>query len=240
MKNKCCLLIFKLVTQKQAWDAYQKQIDKLSADQHTTGSERFTNGGYMDVTCNYDITWHYDKNTGNVVVTNVQVNLVRKDPEKYADMTNGFWDSYAFVKPDAQLPHEKGTYPWGDAPGHSDLPGVDGEYLWNLVKKDAMAFYTQDSNRTASPYVIKYATQTPYNAVKDSDGTYTLMITLDRWRTGDVALGQPNHPVWGVMPKKVSISIPDAPNSTIHYHYDVNDKCKEKPNSVTTYQSESK
>lgn len=210
-----------ITTQKQAWDAYQKQIDKLSADQHTTGSERFTNGGYMDVTCNYDITWHYDKNTGNVVVTNVQVNLVRKDPEKYADMTNGFWDSYAFVKPDAQLPHEKGTYPWGDAPGHSDLPGVDGEYLWNLVKKDAMAFYTQDSNRTASPYVIKYATQTPYNAVKDSDGTYTLMITLDRWRTGDVALGQPNHPVWGVMPKKVSISIPDAPNSTIHYHYDV-------------------
>ena len=210
-----------IATQKQAWDAYQKQIDKLSADQHTTGSERFTNGGYMDVTCNYDITWHYDKNTGNVVVTNVQVNLVRKDPEKYADMTNGFWDSYAFVKPDAQLPHEKGTYPWGDAPGHSDLPGVDGEYLWNLVKKDAMAFYTQDSNRTASPYVIKYATQTPYNAVKDSDGTYTLMITLDRWRTGDVALGQPNHPVWGVMPKKVSISIPDAPNSTMHYHYDV-------------------
>lgn len=30
------------------------------------------------------------------------------------------------------------------------------------------------------------------------------------------------------------------PSTDVHYHYDVNDKCKEKPNGVTTYQSESK
>lgn len=44
--------------------------------------------------------------------------------------------------------------------------------------------------------------------------------------------------VWATM----TTIIPQTknPTTTIHYHYDVNDKCKEKPNGVTTYQSESK
>lgn len=37
-----------------------------------------------------------------------------------------------------------------------------------------------------------------------------------------------------------SAVIPKTPAVEVHYHYDVNDKCKEKPNGVTTYQSESK
>lgn len=43
----------------------------------------------MNLTCNYGITWHYDISKDQVIVTNADVKLVRKDPEKYADMTNG-------------------------------------------------------------------------------------------------------------------------------------------------------
>ena len=41
---------------------------------------------------------------------------------------------------------------------------------------------------------------------------------------------------------QMSTVIPQTPTprTEVHYHYDVNDKCKEKPNGVTTYQSESK
>ena len=173
----------------------------------------------MNLTCNYDITWHYDVAKDQVTVTNADVKLVREDPEKYADMTNGFWDSFAFVKPNATIPHEDGTYTWADEPNHSDLPGVNGDYLWSMVKNDAMAFFSQDSNRTASPYVIKYSTQTPYIATKNADGTYTLMLTLDRYRDGITAIGQPNRPVWTVDSKKVTISIPQRKTTEADYHY---------------------
>lgn len=36
------------------------------------------------------------------------------------------------------------------------------------------------------------------------------------------------------------LTMPIKQTTNLHYHYDVNDKCKEKPNGVTTYQSESK
>lgn len=191
----------------------------LASDQHTKGTQTYVNGGYMNLTCNYDITWHYDVAKDQVTVTNADVKLVREDPEKYADMTNGFWDSFAFVKPNATIPHEDGTYTWADEPNHSDLPGVNGDYLWSMVKNDAMAFFSQDSNRTASPYVIKYSTQTPYIATKNADGTYTLMLTLDRYRDGITAIGQPNRPVWTVDSKKVTISIPQRKTTEADYHY---------------------
>lgn len=206
-------------TQKQNNTEYDNQMRNLASDQHTKGTQTYVNGGYMNLTCNYDITWHYDISKDQVIVTNADVKLVRKDPEKYADMTNGFWDSFAFVKPNATIPHEDGTYTWADEPNHSDLPGVNGDYLWNMVKSDAMAFFSQDSNRTASPYVIKYSTQTPYVAAKNADGTYTLMLTLDRYRDGVTAIGQPNRPVWTVDSKKVTISIPQRKTTEVHYRY---------------------
>ena len=210
-----------LITQKQNNADYDRQMQALVSDQHTRGTQTYTNGGYMNLTCNYDITWHYDIIRDQVIVTNVDVNLTRKDPEKYTWMTNGFWDSFAFVKPDAAIPHENGTYTWADEPGHSDLPGVDGDSLWNMVKNAAMAFFSQDSNKNASPYVIKYATQTPYAATKNSDGTYTLMMTLDRYRDGITAIGQANRPVWTVDSEKVTVTMPQRKISSVNYHYDV-------------------
>ncbi|WP_326313710.1 isopeptide-forming domain-containing fimbrial protein, partial [Bifidobacterium longum] len=115
-----------------------------------------------------------------------------------------------------------------------DLPGVNGEYLWSMVKNDAMAFFSQDSNRTASPYVIKYSTQTPYIATKNADGTYTLMLTLDRYRDGITAIGQPNRPVWTVDSKKVTISIPQRKTTEADYHYNTAKVSKPSmPNEIT-------
>ncbi|WP_141685733.1 hypothetical protein, partial [Limosilactobacillus reuteri] len=50
-------------------------MNDLTKDHHEIGSNHQTNGGNMDVTISWDITWHYDLTSQNVIVTNAKVDV---------------------------------------------------------------------------------------------------------------------------------------------------------------------
>ena len=76
-----------LSTQKQNNQEYdqensnfQQKIKSLTTDQHATGSSFFMNGsdnknGYMKIDYNYDVTYHYNMATDQIIVTNIKINL---------------------------------------------------------------------------------------------------------------------------------------------------------------------
>ncbi len=204
---------------------FQQKIKSLTTDQHATGSSFFMNGsdnknGYMKIDYNYDVTYHYNMATDQIIVTNIKINLNREEPTQKG---NGFWDTVIFANPNANLPQELGNYylPNGD------LPGINGDSLWNKYgnnNKDVFAFVSQ--NNQTEQYTIKYNTSgiTPYAVNRNSDGTFTLFKTMDR---GNL----PNHSgngdqgwhIWWINGNlKKTITVPQAPQrktSEVHYHY---------------------
>ena len=223
-----------IATQKQNNQEYdqensnfQQKIKSLTTDQHATGSSFFMNGsdnknGYMKIDYNYDVTYHYNMATDQIIVTNIKINLNREEPTQKG---NGFWDTVIFANPNANLPQELGNYylPNGD------LPGINGDSLWNKYgnnNKDVFAFVSQ--NNQTEQYTIKYNTSgiTPYAVNRNSDGTFTLFKTMDR---GNL----PNHSgngdqgwhIWWINGNlKKTITVPQAPQrktTEVHYHYDV-------------------
>ena len=78
----------------------------------------------MKIDYNYDVTYHYNMATDQIIVTNIKINLNREEPTQKG---NGFWDTVIFANPNANLPQELGNYylPNGD------LPGINGDSLWN-------------------------------------------------------------------------------------------------------------
>ncbi|WP_414152246.1 LPXTG cell wall anchor domain-containing protein [Limosilactobacillus reuteri] len=176
--------------------------------------------GYMKIDYNYDVTYHYNIATDQIIVTNIKINLNREEPTQKG---NGFWDTVIFANPNANLPQELGNYylPNGD------LPGINGDSLWNKYgnnNKDVFAFVSQ--NNQTEQYTIKYNTSgiTPYAVNRNSDGTFTLFKTMDR---GNL----PNHSgngdqgwhIWWINGNlKKTITVPQAPQrktSEVHYHY---------------------
>lgn len=204
---------------------FQQKIKSLTTDQHATGSSFFMNGsdnknGYMKIDYNYDVTYHYNMATDQIIVTNIKINLNREEPTQKG---NGFWDTVIFANPNANLPQELGNYylPNGD------LPGINGDSLWNKYgnnNKDVFAFVSQ--NNQTEQYTIKYNTSgiTPYAVNRNSDGTFTLFKTMDR---GNL----PNHSgngdqgwhIWWINGNlKKTITVPQAPQrktTEVHYHY---------------------
>lgn len=233
---------YNVVTQKQNNQEYdqensnfQQKIKRLTTDQHATGSSFFMNGsdnknGYMKIDYNYDVTYHYNMATDQIIVTNIKINLNREEPTQKG---NGFWDTVIFANPNANLPQELGNYylPNGD------LPGINGDSLWNKYgnnNKDVFAFVSQ--NNQTEQYTIEYNTSgiTPYAVNRNSDGTFTLFKTMDRGNfpnhsgNGD----QGWHIWWANGNLKKTITVPQAPQrktSEVHYHYDV---------AQTTFQAE--
>lgn len=178
--------------------------------------------GYMKIDYNYDVTYHYNMATDQIIVTNIKINLNREEPTQKG---NGFWDTVIFANPNANLPQELGNYylPNGD------LPSINGDGLWNKYgnnNKDVFAFVSQ--NNQTEQYTIKYNTSgiTPYAVNRNSDGTFTLFKTMDRGNlpnhsgNGD----QGWHIWWANGNLKKTITVPQAPQrktSEAHYHYDV-------------------
>ena len=106
----------------------------------------------MKIDYNYDVTYHYNMATDQIIVTNIKINLNREEPTQKG---NGFWDTVIFANPNANLPQELGNYylPNGD------LPGINGDSLWNKYgnnNKDVFAFVSQ--NNQTEQYTIKYNT----------------------------------------------------------------------------------
>ena len=219
-------------TQKQNYQQYQAQLNNLTKDHHEIGSNHQTNGGNMDVTISWDITWHYDLTSQNVIVTNAKVDVTPSEDYDH-DQTGkpGFTDALMIVKPDTPLPNENTYYIAGSnlaENGNDDVPGMSPEVLWNKYSSVALAFYSQLGGVHGSG-TIHYNTQTPYTAVKNNDGTYVLLKAFDRARGtgpqgtnqwGDAIFGHKQYPVWGEMFSPVTVSIPQLKTTETHYRYD--------------------
>lgn len=199
------------------------------------------NGGFINLTYKYDLTWHYDKQTDEAVITNAAINIVRGDPQKVSTAPGtGFWDTVTFAIPTAPLPHEDGI-------AIGDLPGVSGESLWNNFGNQnygILGFFSQ--NNKTEQYTIKYGSVTPYRVKRNADGTFTLLVGEDRYNdygsdgqvNPDGSLVHPNpdgihiHPAWIHNDIKVNVTVPTVPVSKIHYHYNTSAIDLHFPNNI--------
>ena len=161
-----------------------------------------------------------------VIVTNSNVTLKENERTYQTNGNYGFWDTVIFERPDIALPSEPGHFIGADTPEGTDLPGVNGEVLWNKYKNGALAFFSQESNKD-HPYVIHYGSATPYEAKNNGDGTFTVIKTAVRSRDSNAPAdhleGQDNWVVWGESEPTVTISLPMIPTrraTNVHYHYD--------------------
>lgn len=82
----------------------------LTKDHHIKGSGKRTNGNNMNVTINYDLTYHYDLQAQNIVVTNTQFTVTPSDDYDHGIPGWGFNDAFMMVKPDTPLPNEHAYY----------------------------------------------------------------------------------------------------------------------------------
>lgn len=181
----------------------------------------------INLTLSYDLTWHYDITRNTVIVTNSDVTLKEDERTYQTSGKYGFWDTVIFVKPNTILPSEPGHFIGADTPEGTDLPGINGEVLWNKYKNGALAFFSQESSKD-HPCIIHYGAVTPFEAKNNGDGTFTIIKTIGRWRASnapaDQLEGQDNWVAWGQSEPTVTISLPIAPTrktTNTHYHYDV-------------------
>ena len=207
---------------------YNTKLSELQQDHHAIGTAHYTNGGLINLALSYDLTWHYDVVRNTVIVTNSNVTLKENERTYQTNGNYGFWDTVIFERPDIALPSEPGHFIGADTPEGTDLPGVNGEVLWNKYKNGALAFFSQESNKD-HPYVIHYGSATPYEAKNNGDGTFTVIKTAVRSRDSNAPAdhleGQDNWVVWGESEPTVTISLPMIPTrraTNVHYHYDTN------------------
>ena len=213
--------------QKRKNDEYQQQVTNLSRDQVSEISKHFTNGGYVNFDLDAKVTWHYNKDSDTVTVTNVALTYSHGRPEAVNDQgsiggyRNPFWDAIFVVKPDTALPNEPGGWNRKDVPGRTDLPGVNADYLWNMLKDNSFLMFAQPNGSYTWPNVDIRTNNnmTPYTVSRGSDGQFLLVKLFDRWRTGEVAEGAWNWVSWGEDPLRLSVNVPQRSTSSTSYHY---------------------
>lgn len=136
---------------------------------------------------------------------------------------NPFWDAIFVVKPDTALPNEPGGWNRKDVPGRTDLPGVNADYLWNMLKDNSFLMFAQPNGSYTWPNVDIRTNNnmTPYTVSRGSDGQFLLLKLFDRWRSGEVAEGAWNWVTWGEDPLRLSVSVPQQSTTSVSYHYNV-------------------
>ncbi|WP_295730254.1 hypothetical protein [uncultured Limosilactobacillus sp.] len=149
----------------------------------------------------------------------------------------GFFDTYVCALPKGSLPVETGKFIGAVSKEGSDVPGASVDYIWNLVKNNALGAYIHRNDWNQS---TKYNLNlVPYEALDNGDGTWTLISIWDRYRTSEdpngVVAGKTNWPVWvkgGVLASvklpvpPVKSNVPAKPiqkTANINYHFDVKD-----------------
>ena len=215
--------------QRRKNDEYQQQVTNLSKDQVSELSKHFTNGGYVNFDLDAKVTWHYNKDSDTVTVTNVALTYSHGRPEAVNDQgsiggyRNPFWDAIFVVKPDTALPNEPGGWNRKDVPGRTDLPGVNADYLWNMLKDNSFLMFAQPNGSYTWPNVDIRTNNnmTPYTVSRGSDGQFLLVKLFDRWRSGEVTEGAWNWVSWGEDPLRLSVNIPQRSTSSVDYHYNV-------------------
>ena len=206
-------------TQKRNNDEYQQDLEKATKDNVTHWTYHIDNGYFVDLTADADITWHYDIATDNVVVTNLQLKLNRQNPPKRG---RGFWDTFIFTQPQAQLPTETGTF----LGSNGDLDYIKTAHdVWDKVlsgRNDVYAYFSQNNKTEENSIIYNLQNFKPYNAQKNADGSWTLLSVFDRWNWhlngGD---SDPLGVRWGKDSVAATLKgIPPVRKTTeVHYHY---------------------
>ena len=206
-------------TQKRNNDEYQQDLEKATKDNVTHWTYHIDNGYFVDLTADADITWHYDIATDNVVVTNLQLKLNRQNPPKRGE---GFWDTFIFTQPQAQLPTETGTF----LGSNGDLDYIKTAHdVWDKVlsgRNDVYAYFSQNNKTEENSIIYNLQNFKPYNAQKNADGSWTLLSVFDRWNWhlngGD---SDPLGVRWGKDSVAATLKgIPPVRKTTeVHYHY---------------------
>ena len=206
-------------TQKRNNDEYQQDLEKATKDNVTHWTYHIDNGYFVDLTADADITWHYDIATDNVVVTNLQLKLNRQNPPKRG---GGFWDTFIFTQPQAQLPTETGTF----LGSNGDLDYIKTAHdVWDKVlsgRNDVYAYFSQNNKTEENSIIYNLQNFKPYNAQKNADGSWTLLSVFDRWNWhlngGD---SDPLGVRWGKDSVAATLKgIPPVRKTTeVHYHY---------------------
>lgn len=223
---------------------YDQEMRALEQDHHTVFADKILNGGYTNIDYHVDVTWHYDANSGNVVVTNVNTSLDRHDPEKRG---GGFWDVVTINNPNLQIPNEPGIFWDGTNTNNheSDLADIKGpDDVWHKFfanNNDVYAYISQ--NNLTEEYKIEYHRENfkPYNAVKNNDGSYTLVSSFDRgnhpldsdphrhnvwWSQGSIQCNvtlptPPTHPTPFTTPEPQKPTPPTEPTINPHDQLDI-------------------
>lgn len=208
-----------IATQKQNNQEYQQELDKAVKDNVTHWTYHIDNGYFVDLTADADITWHYDVSQDSVIVTGLKLNLTRKDPKNRG---GGFWDTFIFTRPQAPLPTEDGTF----LGANGDLNYIKNAHdVWDKIlsgRDDVYAYFSQNNKTEENSIVYNLQNFKPYNAQRNSDGSWTLLSVFDRWNWH---LNGENSDPLGVRWGKDSVAatlkgIPPVRKTTeVHYHY---------------------
>ncbi|MCC4509061.1 hypothetical protein LMC05_08605, partial [Limosilactobacillus reuteri] len=206
-------------TQKRNNEEYQQALSQAAKDNVTHWTYHIDNGYFVDLTANADITWHYDISKDSVIVTGLKLKLIRKDPQNRG---SGFWDTFIFTRPQASLPTESGNFTYADG----DLGYIKGAHdVWDKVlsgRDDVYAYFSQNNKTEENSIVYNLQNFKPYNAQRNSDGSWTLLSVFDRWNYhlngGD---SDPLGVKWGKDSIAATLKgIPPVRKTTeIHYHY---------------------
>lgn len=220
---------------------YTNDLNLLETDQHKIDSGTFNWKAYKDneiytgknfatVDWKSDITWHYDKISNTVIVTNVDITLTNIPATAKA---NGFWDALIFFNPNKELPEGEGSYDYRQTP---DLPGINGDSLYNQIgannpSNGILAYYAHNNDTGA--YIIKLSLNNtvPYSAEKVNSNTYRLVRTALRKNNHNASVGKGaiNDVVWKNGSIDILVSLPEKPDvptkptlktTEVSYHHD--------------------
>ena len=221
---------------------YTNDLNLLETDQHKIDSGTFNWKAYKDneiytgknfatVDWKSDITWHYDKISNTVIVTNVDITLTNIPATAKA---NGFWDALIFFNPNKELPEGEGSYDYRQTP---DLPGINGDSLYNQIgannpSNGILAYYAHNNDTGAYTIKLSLNNTVPYSAEKVNSNTYRLVRTALRKNNHNVSVGKGpiNDVVWKNGSIDILVSLPEKPDvptkptlktTEVSYHHDV-------------------
>ena len=208
-----------LVAHKQNETNYQSELNSLATDHHATGQINWDNGGYMNAHPSYDITWHYDLQRKKVVVTNIHLTIASGLAPKTG---GGFWDAYVIRRSIDPAPaKDSRTFLYGR---QGDVTGVDGNSLKNDYFPGSIGFYAHN-NKTQAEVTAVNDYHGSYDAVQNSDGSWSLITIYDRYGTSNhhynPTIGETAWAEWGETAPIATITLPKLVTSQVHYHYNV-------------------
>ncbi len=200
-----------IAKQRQNNREYDNAIAQLTSEQHTTGTMPVDNGGFLTFDTNYNVSWHYDLSKQAVIVDSVNMNINRKQP---IHKGSGFWDVVTFTSPYATTPSHGGTF---DSISTGDVPGIDGNTIWNEMDKNGLFGYIAQNNGTGD-YVIKYGNPNqPFTAKYVGNGNWQVLIAIDR--LNDHSDPHNTKVIWGHENVNLLIHVPTRKTTSISYHY---------------------